>query len=160
MVNEMNFIVHFTLHRNEKTVGEVKKFLIDENTLSFHLFSLLYQWIDRKSTSEFKEIEETLSIIQNIEIESRMVISGIPIECSVFTRYIHRLNCIERWTFSLIIDFVMRVWITSFNQCRLFLQYDIHLDDSLVPDEQVMNFDDSSKWSCLFLLERKSNERK
>lgn len=35
------------------------------------------------------------------------------------------------------LDFLMRVWITSMNNCRLFLEYDIHLDDSLIPDEQV-----------------------
>jgi len=35
------------------------------------------------------------------------------------------------------LDFVMRVWITSSNNCRLFLEYDVHLDDSLMPDEQV-----------------------
>jgi len=34
----------------------------------------------------------------------------------------------------------MRVWITSSNQCRLFLEYDIHLDSSLIPDEQVEEF--------------------
>ncbi|CAF0968638.1 unnamed protein product [Adineta ricciae] len=33
-------------------------------------------------------------------------------------------------------DFLMRVWITSSNICRLFLEYDVHLDDSLVPDGQ------------------------
>jgi hypothetical protein len=31
----------------------------------------------------------------------------------------------------------MRVWITSSNDCRLFLEYDIHLDDSFIPDKQV-----------------------
>ena len=54
----------------------------------------------------------------------------------------------------------MRIWIRSLNQCRLLLQYDIHLDDSLIPDEQVMkshhrtNFDDDCS------LERTSNQRK
>jgi len=38
------------------------------------------------------------------------------------------------------IEFVMRIWITSSNQCRLFLEYDIHLDSSLIADEQVEEF--------------------
>ena len=31
----------------------------------------------------------------------------------------------------------MRIWITSANHRRLFLEYDIQLDESLLPDEQV-----------------------
>ena len=35
------------------------------------------------------------------------------------------------------LEFLMRVWITSLNQTRLVLEYDIHLDNSLIPGEQV-----------------------
>ncbi len=34
-------------------------------------------------------------------------------------------------------EFIIRVWVTSSNTSRLFLEYDVHLDDSLIPDEQV-----------------------
>lgn len=94
--------------------------------------SIENQWVSTRVPNR------TSSMIRVIIIESRMVISRISTQCSMFTRYIHRLNCMKRSTLSLILDFVIRVWITSSNQCRLFLQYEIHLDDSLIPDEQVI----------------------
>jgi hypothetical protein len=55
----------------------------------------------------------------------------------------------------------MRVWITSSNQCRLFLEYDIHLDSSLIPDEQVEEFCVIKiHYDFFFIQERKSNKRK
>jgi hypothetical protein len=48
----------------------------------------------------------------------------------------------------------MRVWITSSNDCRLFLEYDIHLDDSLIPDKQVKNIRSIS--SLIFLLKKET----
>ncbi|CAF0877101.1 unnamed protein product [Rotaria sordida] len=49
-------------------------------------------------------------------------------------------------------DFFMRVWITSSNHSHLFLEYDIHLDDSLIPDEQKneVNKDNNSLWLEMF----------
>ncbi|CAF3374505.1 unnamed protein product [Rotaria sp. Silwood1] len=46
----------------------------------------------------------------------------------------------------------MRVWITSSNHSRLFLEYDIHLDESLIPDEQKneINKDNNSLWLEMF----------
>jgi hypothetical protein len=48
----------------------------------------------------------------------------------------------------------MRVWITSSNNCRLFLEYDIHLDDSLIPDEQVRKFRLILIYIYLFLFKK------
>ncbi|CAF5104084.1 unnamed protein product, partial [Rotaria sp. Silwood1] len=44
----------------------------------------------------------------------------------------------------------MRIWITSSENCRLFLEYDVHLDDSLIPDEQK---DDSQRSNNSLWLE-------
>jgi len=34
-------------------------------------------------------------------------------------------------------DFLMRVWVKSCDRTRLFLEYDIRLDDTLMPEDQV-----------------------
>lgn len=33
-------------------------------------------------------------------------------------------------------DFIMRLWITNSSDCYLILEYDIHLDNTIIPDEQ------------------------
>ncbi len=40
-VNDLHFTVHFTLHRNEKTIGE-KKNLFEEKKIVFFLFIAFY----------------------------------------------------------------------------------------------------------------------
>ncbi|CAF2374535.1 unnamed protein product [Rotaria sp. Silwood2] len=56
----------------------------------------------------------------------------------------------------------MRVWITSSNNSRLFLEYDIHLDDSLIPDEQKneVNKDNNSLWLEMFGYEFTDTDEK
>ncbi|CAF4459488.1 unnamed protein product [Rotaria socialis] len=95
-VHEFNFTVHFTLHRNEKTVA-------------FY-------------TSELAENQRS------------------P-EWS-YLKFPSTTQCLQ--------DFVMRVWITSEENSRLFLEYDVHLDDSLIPDEQK---DDSQRSNNTLWLE-------
>jgi hypothetical protein len=63
-----------------------------------------------------------------------MVLFTISNKCTNFTRYDKSSGICHKDFF---LDFLMRVWITSSNDCHLLLEYDIHLDDSLIPDEQV-----------------------
>ncbi|CAF2937296.1 unnamed protein product [Rotaria sp. Silwood2] len=95
-VNEFNFTVHFTLHRNEKTVA----FYTSEP-------------VENQRSPEWSYLKFPISV-----------------------------QCLQ--------DFVMRVWITSSENCRLFLEHDVHLDDSLIPDEQE---DDSQRTNNSLWLE-------
>ncbi|UJR10312.1 hypothetical protein I4U23_014518 [Adineta vaga] len=97
-INEFNFTVHFTLHRNEKTVA----FYTSEP-------------VENQRSPEW---------------------SFLKIPSSV--------QCLQ--------EFFMRVWITSSDHCRLSLEYDIHLDNSLIPDEQKtsVNKGNDTLWLEMF----------
>ncbi|CAF1427235.1 unnamed protein product [Rotaria magnacalcarata] len=97
-VNEFYFSLHFTLHRNEKTVA----FYTSESV------------VNQRS----------------------------PEWC--YLQFPTNVQCLQ--------EFIMRVWITSGDHSRLFLEYDIHLNDSLVPDEQKnkVNKDNNSLWLEMF----------
>ncbi|CAF4804744.1 unnamed protein product [Rotaria sp. Silwood1] len=97
-VNEFNFTVHFTLHRNETTVA----FYTSESVVNQH-------------SPEWS-----------------------------YLKFPTTVQCLQ--------EFFMRVWITSSNHSRLFLEYDIHLDESLIPDEQKneINKDNNSLWLEMF----------
>ncbi|CAF0846335.1 unnamed protein product [Adineta ricciae] len=97
-VDEFNFTVHFTLHRNEKTIA----FYTSEA-------------IENQRSPEWSYLKIPPSV-----------------------------QCLQ--------DVFMRVWITSSNHCRLFLEYDIHLDNSLIPDEQKasVNKGNNTLWLEIF----------
>ncbi|UJR35700.1 hypothetical protein I4U23_028449 [Adineta vaga] len=97
-VNDLNFNVHFTLHRTEKCVA----FYTSES-------------IENQRSPEWS-----------------------------YLTFSSNVQCLQ--------DFLMRVWITSSNTCRLFLEYDIHLDDSLVPDGQKDDLptDNNALWLEMF----------
>jgi hypothetical protein len=82
-VNQLNFSVYFTLHRNEKTAAFYTS-----------------QSVANKRSPEWSYLQ--------------------------FSKNVPLLN-----------EFLIRVWVISSNTSRLFLEYDVHLDDSLMPDEQV-----------------------
>lgn len=50
----------------------------------------------------------------------------------------------------------MRIWITSADQCQLFLEYDINLDSSLIPDEQVRRFRFDENLFRIFLFKKET----
>ncbi|CAF1250332.1 unnamed protein product [Adineta steineri] len=97
-VNEFNFTVHFTLHRNEKTIA-------------FYTSEL----VENQRSPEWSYLKFPTSV-----------------------------QCLQ--------EFIMRVWITSSNHSRLFLEYDIHLDNSLIPDDQknTVNKDNNTLWLEMF----------
>ncbi|CAF3841822.1 unnamed protein product, partial [Rotaria sordida] len=125
-VNDFNFTVHFTLHRNEKTVAFYTSELV-ENQRSPEWFYLKFPISVQCLQVTIKPIDGRTST-DNTIIQIRddlMLVARKP-------------------------NFVMRVWITSSENCRLFLEYDVHLDNSLVPDEQK---DDSKRSNNSLWLE-------
>ncbi|CAF0944489.1 unnamed protein product [Adineta steineri] len=97
-VNEFNFTIYFTLHRNDKTVA----FYTSES-------------VENQRSPEWSYLEFPINV-----------------------------QCLQ--------DFVIRVWIKTLNNCRLFLEYDVYLDDSLMPDEQKDDsyINNNSLWLEIF----------
>lgn len=106
-VDEFNFTIYFTLHRNEKTVA-------------FYTSEI----IENQRSPEWSYLNFPLSV-QSIQ------------------------------------DFLMRIWVTTCNSTRLFLEYDVHLDDSLMPEDQNIEntfTENDSLWIEMFGYRFSDNE--
>ena len=134
-VRDWKFSVHFTLHRFKETVGKGTircHFLSVTDSLSLAFFTS--EAIDNERVSPRRRcLMELVTSLGSSRVQSGRHYSFQRVFSVSTVNIASPCRGQGRW----LSEFYMRVWITSGDVCRLFLTYDIALDEFLVPDVQV-----------------------
>lgn len=84
-MNELNFTVHFTLHRTENTVGkEISYFLMNYSCFAFFFLAFFTsELVENQRVNYLKTHPQFSSVL----LESRMVLFTISISSAISSRY-------------------------------------------------------------------------